>query len=278
MAPIPKDPTGKRRWCHTCNKFRLLRFFSSDRNAYCHAHLKAYRRTQGQEWRNSNPGEVADYARKRYWADPEEARKKGRKKASRWRARNRKRSNAYHAGWRARNPESVKATQYRFSKKLSASGGYKRKYRKWRAADPARARRVWRAQYKKKYAKNPLYFYFRWLNRKAKKVNAAGTCTQEELDATFRRFRGICLYCRKPAVEHDHIVPLDRGGTNFSWNIGPACRSCNAEKGAQHPLVFIQAKQLRRSALQYVRLAVQFHTALERQNGHEHGHRCSDLP
>lgn len=44
----------------------------------------------------------------------------------------------------------------------------------------------------------------------------------------------VCLYCGMHAADTvDHIVPLARGGSNFSSNLAPACRSCNSSKGTK---------------------------------------------
>ncbi len=47
-------------------------------------------------------------------------------------------------------------------------------------------------------------------------------------------FGHLCAYCRQRVdrLEQDHIVPLVRGGLHAAGNIVPACRSCNATKGA----------------------------------------------
>lgn len=44
-----------------------------------------------------------------------------------------------------------------------------------------------------------------------------------------------CLYCGERGVplELDHILPLSRGGSNHFLNLMPACKSCNASKGAK---------------------------------------------
>jgi 5-methylcytosine-specific restriction endonuclease McrA len=42
-----------------------------------------------------------------------------------------------------------------------------------------------------------------------------------------------CAYCPRPATTVDHLIPLVRGGTNHEGNLTPACRSCNASKGAK---------------------------------------------
>jgi hypothetical protein len=47
----------------------------------------------------------------------------------------------------------------------------------------------------------------------------------------------MCHYCNsymKP-LTRDHIIPRSRGGTNYSWNLVPACRPCNHAKGQKLP-------------------------------------------
>jgi 5-methylcytosine-specific restriction endonuclease McrA len=45
-----------------------------------------------------------------------------------------------------------------------------------------------------------------------------------------RQGRG-CFYCAsRPATTLDHVIPLNRGGTNYEGNLVPACRSCNSSK------------------------------------------------
>ena len=41
-----------------------------------------------------------------------------------------------------------------------------------------------------------------------------------------------CYLCGKPADTADHIIEVDRGGTNDMDNLRPACRRCNSKAGA----------------------------------------------
>lgn len=62
-------------------------------------------------------------------------------------------------------------------------------------------------------------------------------------DATYRRFRSLvlqrdgekCAYCGAVDVnlELDHIHPRSRGGADEPENLTPACKPCNASKGAK---------------------------------------------
>ena len=46
----------------------------------------------------------------------------------------------------------------------------------------------------------------------------------------FSKTKGRCSYCKEKATEIDHIVPRAKGGTNSTYNLTPACRSCNEKK------------------------------------------------
>ena len=46
----------------------------------------------------------------------------------------------------------------------------------------------------------------------------------------FSKTKGRCSYCEEKATEIDHIVPRAKGGTNSTYNLTPACRSCNEKK------------------------------------------------
>ena len=46
----------------------------------------------------------------------------------------------------------------------------------------------------------------------------------------FSKTKGRCSYCGAKAEEIDHIIPRSNGGTNSTYNLTPACRSCNEKK------------------------------------------------
>lgn len=58
-----------------------------------------------------------------------------------------------------------------------------------------------------------------------------------ELEAKEKKI--VCHYCNKvfPAskITKDHIVPRSKGGANAAYNIVPACRPCNQDKGDKRP-------------------------------------------
>ena len=50
--------------------------------------------------------------------------------------------------------------------------------------------------------------------------------------AAWRRDKGRCAQCgRREQLEYDHIIPLDKGGSNTIRNVELLCHACNAKKG-----------------------------------------------
>lgn len=49
-------------------------------------------------------------------------------------------------------------------------------------------------------------------------------------DFVFSKTNSRCSYCGAKATEIDHIVPKSKGGTDSTYNLTPACRSCNEKK------------------------------------------------
>lgn len=50
--------------------------------------------------------------------------------------------------------------------------------------------------------------------------------------AVWRRDKGRCADCGSRAqIEYDHIIPLDKGGSNTVRNVELLCHACNAKKG-----------------------------------------------
>lgn len=68
-----------------------------------------------------------------------------------------------------------------------------------------------------------------------------GSHTAEEWSELIRLWKWRCFYCARPICQNsldpdaeltkDHMDPISRGGTDFIWNIVPACFACNCLKG-----------------------------------------------
>lgn len=55
--------------------------------------------------------------------------------------------------------------------------------------------------------------------------------------AVLARDMNMCQKCGKRATDVDHIIPLERGGTNDTWNLQSLCGDCHDRKtyGAPPP-------------------------------------------
>ena len=82
------------------------------------------------------------------------------------------------------------------------------------------------------------------MNNRARAVNAFGTVTVGILRDRIYESAGKCEWCAVSIVEQafevDHIVPLNRSGTNTPENLAIACPSCNRSKSHLHPPRFAQ--------------------------------------
>jgi 5-methylcytosine-specific restriction endonuclease McrA len=125
---------------------------------------------------------------------------------------------------------------------------WKARGRKWRSEN-----RDWTNQYAKEYGKanrekrneylrgwfkrNPGMAKIYRHQREARKRDAAGFFTKEQLIARIEFYGGLCYLCgcdwyALPKVNQtiDHVIPLNGGGSQWSANLRPACRSCNSSK------------------------------------------------
>lgn len=120
--------------------------------------------------------------------------------------------------------QALKRAYYRANKEK-----FLEKSRDVRLADPERAR-----AYKRKW--NAAHREY-WQSLRALKRNAPGRATDEQIRARVAFYGGKCWMCRANAgTTLDHVKPLVRGGSHWPSNLRPACKSCNASKGARWPL------------------------------------------
>ena len=69
-----------------------------------------------------------------------------------------------------------------------------------------------------------------WASRyRARKAGAAGSHTFEQWMDCVSFYQWRCVYCgvslTPTTLTKDHIVPLFKGGTNYVYNLAPACKS-----------------------------------------------------
>jgi len=215
-----KAPPGFR-WCKTCAEFRPVTEFGKELSAYCHPHWLIYNRAKAAKIRKSHPGEDAERARR----------------------------------WRKENPEKVQAKNKAWAAEQKAQGYPHLKA--WIQANPEKARKLWRDSDKRWREANPDKAAAARHRKRARKAKAPGHHTGAELCALAAQFDGRCAYCGSPGDTWDHVLSLFQGGTNFVWNIVPACRSCNSKKQHLHPDVFLKGRELSLKTRQYIAAALQ---------------------
>jgi 5-methylcytosine-specific restriction endonuclease McrA len=111
--------------------------------------------------------------------------------------------------------------------------------RKLEAQRAYRATEIGRAKHKEEQRlynlNNRPSITLRTIAYRARKAQAKGTATLEQVKARIEYYGGLCWICKAPYREIDHVIPLTKGGTNWPANLRPICRSCNASKGNKWP-------------------------------------------
>jgi 5-methylcytosine-specific restriction endonuclease McrA len=126
-------------------------------------------------------------------------------------------SQNYKLEWQRNNPE--KTAEYR--KKYHATEHGKETHR-------AKMRRYYASEYGQKMRR------IRDAQRKARKKNAEGRYTTQDVAYLYELQEARCAYCdvslEDTGYHVDHVIPLAKGGTNYPSNLALACPRCNMEK------------------------------------------------
>lgn len=199
LALTQHESTEKR--CSTCGLMITLDGFHRNRNArdgHCTA-CKACARQRTREWGVANRDRASAAKRRRYLANPEQAK-------------------ANAARWAAEHPERRQAIVTAHRKKPSVIAQRTAQARVYRATHRDRVRALGRDAAHRR----------RLLEERAGHV----TGTQWNAIKSFYEYR--CLCCRRVepdiVLTMDHVVPLVAGGTHEPSNIQPLCRACNSAK------------------------------------------------
>ena len=103
-----------------------------------------------------------------------------------------------------------------------------------RANDPEYRERE-KQQKKERYANDPEYRErVKAIQHKRRAVE--GEYTTADVELQYRSQRGKCWHCGEAlnnTFHIDHLIPLDKGGTNWPNNIVCSCKNCNLSKGAK---------------------------------------------
>lgn len=178
---------------------------------------KTCNRAHAKQWYENNP-EQARITQKEYY----EAHKgKIKQYKSAWQSKNRKRLDVYHAEWRAQNREKIRQEQN--TKRSQDPERYREYGRKWlRIPENLKKKNV------------------QTRNRRANRKNAPGKHTREDILKQLEIQKDHCYWCSQPLNDNyhaDHVLPVNRGGTNYPENLVCACPTCNCSKGDKLPYV-----------------------------------------
>lgn len=66
--------------------------------------------------------------------------------------------------------------------------------------------------------------------KRARKAPGLSDKARSKLLTHWRKQGKRCAYCPGPPETLDHVIPLQRGGTNYEGNLVPCCRRCNGSK------------------------------------------------
>jgi hypothetical protein len=186
------------------------------------------------------------------WAEANKERRKEVKAA--WRAANRDRINARQVEYQRENREKVSAAIAAWVENNKER--YKNTAAAWRAANKDRLQAK-RAEWKQANAdkikdtnakwkaenKDAVKTYSR--NRRARKANVGGVLSVDLSERLKKLQRNRCACCGKPlgrSFHMDHIIPIARGGSNTDDNMQLLHDKCNLQKGAKHPVDFMQER------------------------------------
>lgn len=175
-------------------------------------------------------------------------------RSAEWRAANPDRAKAVKLAWNSANKEKKKASRAEYL--IKYPGRQKESSAKWRKNNPEKAKECARSHYEKN-SKEIIAKAVQWekshpetyrsykQNRRAKKLNSAGSLSTGLREKLFKMQKGLCACCKLPLGDNfhmDHIVPLALGGTNTDDNIQLLRSKCNCQKGASHPVDFMQRR------------------------------------
>ena len=145
-----------------------------------------------------------------------------------WRKRNLAKWNSYQRKWRRKNRQRTKPLLRAFRAANSEILNAKRRAYRQRNLQKLRAaaRKYYRANFEQKRVHHDAAVARRKLSK--------GIYSVAEWRQLLRKWRYKCAYCAKRLTRKtataDHLIPLSRGGSNWIWNIVPACLSCNQRK------------------------------------------------
>lgn len=174
---------------------------TNGRQKVCPKCRKQYRYAYCRKWVLARPERVKAYQKKFRLAHLEELRERDRIASAKWRKENRELSRLRQREYRKNNAEKHRARNS-----------------------------LWRKNNKEKV---------NFMNRRdyLKRKRVEGTHTLKQWEKLKKECGYMCLRCKRKEPEikliQEHIVPIDKKGTDFFNNIQPLCGRCNSIKHTQ---------------------------------------------
>lgn len=210
--------------CSRCGeeKPRTKEYFyrSSTGRDGLYARCKDCQNALTRQWAVDNPDKRRENE-KRYRQKPE-----AREKKYKYYVDHKNEKREYHRNWAQLNRDRILEKQ-----------------RHWKQANPEKIR-----AYEKRWCqKNPEKVREKIRNasrrRRAREANAEGTHTIADMRRQYDSQKGKCWWCGKPVKwedrHDDHLIPLNKGGSNWPNNIVMSCAHCNSTKQDKLPDEFM---------------------------------------
>lgn len=194
-----RSPDGRYPQCKACRSAAHRNYYGKNRDAVL---------AKNKAWHESNPDRTKEHVRN-------------------WQKRNRKHLTDYSRQYRADRPglgASYAMKDYWINREARLDAN-----RRYRAKNPEKCAEIAR-QWK---ADNPEQALALKRNYKARKRNAEGSHTAEDIISLYAIQEGRCYYCDDPLgldYHVDHRQPLSRSGSNDPDNLAIACCPCNLSK------------------------------------------------
>jgi len=139
--------------------------------------------------------------------------------------------------YRQNNPEKEQARKSSWRQKNGKrEKEYQKAYRQEHRDNEQARKRIWQQENKDKTTTQKC-------RRRARKVGAPGDITTKQIAARWEYYGGRCYICGNHAEATDHVIPLNKGGSNWPANLRPICKRCNSIKRDIWPYDFRAAKE-----------------------------------
>ena len=175
--------------------------------------------------------------------DPDKQRDRHRRYA----ATHKDQLNANQRRWRRDNPEKAAAQDRRYReanperRRDTAQRSYYKNWQEnrtrideWARRNPEQKRRLRRESQQR----NAEAMRARSDRRRARKRNATGSYTKNDIIRQYQSQKGRCWWCSTAVGSKyhvDHLIPLSRGGSNEPRNLVISCETCNRSKSNKLP-------------------------------------------